>query len=62
VYIIYQHQLHISANAAVAIFRLDTILSEKLYRYDIILKQIISINVGKGERDLVWACVQMVKN
>jgi len=31
----YQHQLHVSAIAAVAIFRLDTILSEKLYRYDI---------------------------
>ena len=33
VYITYQ--LHDSANAAVAIIRMDTILSEKLYRYDI---------------------------
>jgi hypothetical protein len=32
VYITYQ--LHVSAIAAVGIFRLDTILSEKLYRYD----------------------------
>jgi len=33
---IYQRQLHVSAIAAVAIFRLDTIfLSDKLYRYDI---------------------------
>jgi len=31
----YQHQLHVSANAAVAIVRLDTVLSEKLNRYDI---------------------------
>ena len=34
-YITYRHQLHVSANASVAIIRLDTILSEKLYRYDI---------------------------
>ena len=34
-YITYQHQLHVSAIAPVAIFRLDAILSEKLYRYDI---------------------------
>ena len=33
VYITYH--LHVSANAAVAIFSLDIILSEKLYRYDI---------------------------
>jgi len=35
VYKTYQHQLHVSPTAAVAIIRLDTILSEKLYRCDI---------------------------
>ena len=55
------YQLHVSGNVVVAIIRLDII-----YR-----KIIVSISVGKGERDLVYTksvgvcvcvCVQMVKN
>ena len=34
IYVTYPHQLHVSANPAVAIIRLGTLLSEKLYRYD----------------------------
>jgi len=47
----YQHKLHVSAIAAVAIFRLDTIFIREAIYIWYNIEQIIS--VGKGERDLV---------
>jgi len=52
VYIIYQHQLHVSAIAAVAILRLDKFFYQRRY-INMICNIEHIISAGKGERDLV---------